>query len=285
MTVNGRKSMLAAAAAIAAASLLAACGDDNNPSPASLAISVKEAGKGSFELGAPADATGGLTEVTLTNDTKAPQSAQLILLEDGHTLDDARDVISGKAKTIPDWLRTEGGVGTIGPGESGTATLNLPEGQYGIVDDAQNGSKEPATAELSVSGGEEGDLPTTDATVTAGEVGKDKYKWEISGLTAGENTFTFNSKGDEALHHVVFAPIVGDATVDDIKKELESNAPPKSIDFESSVDTAILDGEKSEVTQLNLKPGRYAAICFLTDRDETDKPHFEQGLLDEVEVK
>ena len=46
----------------------------------------------------------------------------------------------------------------------------------------------------------------------------------------------------------------------------------------------MLDGEVSEVTQLNLEPGRYAAICFLTDRD-SKKPHFEEGLLDEVEVK
>jgi hypothetical protein len=285
MRVNARMSVLAAAAAISTAALLAACGDDDEPSPASLEITAKDAGKGSYALDAPTDATGGLTEVTLTNDTKAPQLAQLILLEDGHTLDEALEVISSEGEEIPDWLRAEGGIGTIAPGETASTTVNLPEGQYAIVDDAENGSREPATAELSVSGAEEGDLPDTDATVTASEVGDDKYEWEISGLTAGENTLTFNSEGEEALHHIVLAPNVGDATIDGVKNDLESQREPKSIDFENSVDSAVIDGEKSEVTQLNLEAGCYAAICFLPDRDEPDKPHFEEGLLDEVEVK
>jgi hypothetical protein len=38
------------------------------------------------------------------------------------------------------------------------------------------------------------------------------------------------------------------------------------------------------VTTLDLKPGRYAFICFLPDRDEPNKPHFKQGLLKEVTI-
>jgi hypothetical protein len=38
------------------------------------------------------------------------------------------------------------------------------------------------------------------------------------------------------------------------------------------------------VTTLDLKPGRYAFICFLPDRDEPDKPHYETGLLKEITV-
>ena len=65
---------------------------------------------------------------------------------------------------------------------------------------------------------------------------------------------------------------------------LESNGPPKSIDFEHSQQTAVLDGGKKEVTQLNVQAGRYAFICFLPDRDEPTKPHYQQGLLKEVTV-
>jgi hypothetical protein len=282
MSFNARWCELAAATALASAAFLVACGGDDNPEPTSLAITAKDAGKGAATLDAPSDATGGLTEVTLTNDSSAPQEAQLARLDEGYTADDLLKVIAGNGQ-IPDWLHTEGGIGTIPPGESSTTTVNLPEGNYAIVS-APEGSKTPATADLTVGGGEEGDLPSTDASVTAADEGDDEYKWEISGLTAGENTFTFNSEGDDALHHLILAPIVGDATIDDVKKELESNGPPESLDFRGSVNTAVLDGDLSEVTQLNLEPGRYAAICFLTDRD-SKKPHFEEGLLDEVEIK
>jgi hypothetical protein len=106
----------------------------------------------------------------------------------------------------------------------------------------------------------------------------------LDGLKAGQNTFTFDSKGDDALHHVIAAPIKGDATIEDVKRALESNAGPPPIDQNGIVGTAVIDGEKDEVTSLDLKPGRYAFICFLTDRDG-GKEHFKEGLLAEQEIK
>jgi uncharacterized cupredoxin-like copper-binding protein len=280
MSFNARWAAAAAAAAIAAGGLLAACGGDDNPEPTALEITAKDAGKGAT-LDMPSDTGGGLTEVTLTNDSQTPQEAQLVQLDEGFTSDDVLKSVGGGP--IPDWAHLQGGVGTIAPGESATATVNLPEGNYTLVS-APEGSKAPAVADLTVGSGEEGDLPSTDATVTAADEGDDEYKWEISGLTAGENTFTFNSEGDDAVHHLIMAPIVGDASIEDVKSELESNGPPKSIDVRGVVSTAVLDGDRSQVAQLNLEPGRYAAICFLSDRD-SKKPHFEEGLLDEVDVK
>ena len=43
-------------------------------------------------------------------------------------------------------------------------------------------------------------------------------------------------------------------------------------------------GGKSQVATLNLRPGRYAFVCFLPDRDEPNKPHFKKGLLKEVTI-
>ena len=47
----------------------------------------------------------------------------------------------------------------------------------------------------------------------------------------------------------------------------------------------MLDGKKKETTQLNLSKGRYAIVCFLTDRDGKGKPHFQEGMLKEVNIK
>jgi len=76
----------------------------------------------------------------------------------------------------------------------------------------------------------------------------------------------------------------GNATIDDVAKDLDSNGPPQSVDINKAVQTSIIDGGKKQVTKLNLQAGRYAFICFLPDRDEPDKPHYKEGLLKEVTV-
>ena len=40
------------------------------------------------------------------------------------------------------------------------------------------------------------------------------------------------------------------------------------------------------VTDLVLrKPGKYAVVCFLTDRDGKGKEHLAEGMIEEVEVR
>jgi hypothetical protein len=274
--------------ALAIAALgVAACGSSSSNEPTKLAVTISDAGKGRFKMDAPKQVDGGLVEMTLANQGKEPHQGQLILVEGNHTLQDALEVIGGNSSETPNWIRAEGGVGVVAPGQSGTATMNLPEGHYGIVDLGTGDGKPPALsgslAEMEVSGGETGDLPSTNATVTADEVGKDKYQWDISGLQAGENTVTFNSKGKEALHHVVAAPIKGNASIDDVKKAFLSNSQPP-VDLESAQQTTVLDGGKSDTTQFELQPGRYVFLCFLSDRDG-GKPHIAEGLLKEVDLQ
>lgn len=61
---------------------------------------------------------------------------------------------------------------------------------------------------------------------------------------------------------------------------------PPPFDFKNGVNTAGPDGGTEEVTDLELrKPGRYALVCFFTDRDGKGKPHFAEGMLKQVDVK
>lgn len=63
--------------------------------------------------------------------------------------------------------------------------------------------------------------------------------------------------------------------------------PPPFVDRTSFSTTTVLDGGKSEVTQLQLgKPGTYVLFCPLSDRDGGEgKSHDEQGLLTKVQVR
>jgi len=293
-----------------AATGLAACGSDSGngngndnadkkaaapAKPATLAITTSDAGK-RFAMQAPSSVKGGLVEVRFTNASKAPHEAQLVRIDGDHSAKELLDAVDtgDKPAKIPDWLHAEGGVATTQPGQSGTATSNLPAGTYYVIDtetgnddNAPAPSRRGAIAKLTVAPGEDGTLPTTAATIKVVDDGKERYKFETSGLTSGANTVTFEnaSKSPDALHHVVAFPIAKGKTLADVRKAFTARNPsgPPPLDFANGTGTTVLDAGRSLVTTMTLKPGSYALLCFLNDRDDT-KPHFLKGLLAKVDV-
>jgi hypothetical protein len=164
--------------------LVGGCGSSSD-SPSHLKLSVSESGKkASFTT--PKSAEGGLVEVDLSNQGKVPHGVQFVRYTGDHTAEEALKQVSGESEETPDWLRAQGGIGAVQGGKSDTATLNLPEGNYVLIDAAafSGGEGPPATAEMKINSGSEGSLPDTPATVVADETGKDKYAWDISGLKA-----------------------------------------------------------------------------------------------------
>jgi hypothetical protein len=279
--IGGTTGAAAIAVMAASAILVGGCGSSSD-TPSHLKLSVSESGKkASFTT--PKSAEGGLVEVDLSNQGKAPHGVQFVRYTGNHTAEEALKEVSGESEETPDWLRAQGGIGAVQGGKSDTATLNLPEGNYVLIDAAafSGGEGPPATAEMKINSGSEGSLPDTPATVVADETGKDKYAWDISGLKAGENQITFESKGDEALHLIIAVPVKGKAPpLSTIKKDLGKEGPPPSyVDFEAAQSTAILDGGLSQTTTLDLeKPGEYIFFCPLQDRDG-GKSHDQEGLL------
>ncbi len=272
-----RLSGAGALAVLGLAAVLAGCGGGNS-TPIALKIGVSEQGKeASFSL--PKSVEGGLAEVTLTNEGKAPHGLQFVRYTGDHTAKEVIEEISGESEKTPDWIRGEGGIGSVAGGQTATATLNLEAGKFLITDAAEMEGK-PAIAEMTVTEGDEGDLPDTDGTVTAEETGKDKYAWDVSGLKAGKQQITFESEGDEAIHLIIAVPVKGKApSLDKIKEDFSKEGPPPPyIDFEAAQSTAVLDGGKSQTTPIDLKSGEYIFFCPLADRDG-GKPHDEEGLL------
>jgi plastocyanin len=283
----GRFAMVAAIAVATAA--IAGCGSSSTK-PSTLSLKIGEQGK-TAAFQAPASAKAGLVKVELTNEGKAPHGVQFIQYAAGHTMDEVLKQLGGNSNVIPDWAKLEGGIGGVAGGQTGTATVNLPEGNYVLVDAAALGgpsSGPPATAGIKLSGGSTGDLPSTSADVTAATAGTDKYKWEISGLKTGSNDITFDSQGNDAVHLIIAAPIKGTAPpLSQIQKDLASGGPPPPyIDPSGFQSSAILDGGLSQTTTFDLKtPGQYLFFCPLTDRDGKGKSHDQEGLLSVQTVK
>jgi hypothetical protein len=295
-TVSAR-AVLLATLTLAGALTIAACGDDDSDSeesstPQRLAVEVTEQGKGQFRMTAPKSVKAGLVGISL----RAPagkattHDAQLVRVEGDHTIEEVLKFLAVEGAPTPDWLFAAGGVGQTKPGASGGATQVLTPGKYFILDtgepegdNVKSYAESGATAALEVTGPAGGaSLPKADAKVTA----KD-YTFTTSGLKGGENSIEFDNAGRE-LHHLIAFPYRRGAALADVKKafsdeEGESSGPPP-VDFESAVGTAVLEGRTKQVTQLELKPGKYALVCFLSDR-KGGPPHVAKGMIAEATIK
>jgi hypothetical protein len=59
--------------------------------------------------------------------------------------------------------------------------------------------------------------------------------------------------------------------------------PP--LDFEHTSNTARIEGGTKQITELDLdKPGKYALLCFVSDR-RGGPPHVAQGMIAEATVR
>jgi hypothetical protein len=291
--------MLVSCATLALAIPVAGCGDDDKDSaaakPTTFAVTATAEGKTKKALEFPATVKAGLVALTLKNTDTVPRSAQLIRVTGDQTVDDVLKVVNADATKIPDFMQDGGGTSAVKPGATGTATQNLAPGRYVIWDD-EGGDDEGekgndalgAKGEFTVTGdASDAALPKVAATVTATDSGtdtKDKtYGFEFKGLKAGTNQVRFENTGDQ-LHHALFFPIIGNKTIAQVEKAFASQSGPPPVDFEKGVGTTVIDGGIAQNISLDLPAGRYAVICFLSDR-KGGKSHAEQGMLEELTVE
>lgn len=261
-----------------AAALMAggsACGEEEAQS---LTFEVGPSG----EITGPSSAEAGLAEITLDNGGKGEADLQLIRAEAGRT---AEDVVEGLSKAIkgepfPSWFFAGGGIGAIRAGENRTVTQVLEPGTYYAFNTEGDGPPDPKSVpEIKVSGEASADeLGEGDATVSAVD-----YGFETEELPAGRVEVAFENSGEEP-HHLIASPIVGDSTAKDVESFFKTEKGKPPLQEKGTQATAVLEGGESQLVTLDLKPGRYALYCFITDR-EGGPPHVFKGMVDEVEVR
>ncbi len=207
-------------------------------------------------------------------------------------------VVNAEGGEIPSWMEDGGGLGTTKPGATASATQVLAPGKYVVWDD-EGGQEEgqPGNDELGAKGefmvtgpASDAELPAQDATVTATdekEGDKRTYGFEFKGgLKAGRNEVRFENTGDE-LHHALLFPLAKGKTIEDAQKAFEAEEEPQGpppVDFANGVGTTVIDGGIAQNITLDLKPGKYAVVCFLTDR-KGGKPHAANGMVEELTVE
>lgn len=274
-----RQGVLVCIAIAVAATALVACGDEEEAQ--TLTYTVTDQGKGT-KIEAPSSADTGLAEITLRNRSAGEADLQLIRVEGDHSAAEAVEGLERAmaGKPFPEWFYAGGGVGIAGPGESQTVTQVLEPGTYYAFDtEGSQGPPDPkAVPALKVSGEESSDEVDGDATVTAVE-----YAFEAEALPSGEVEVDFDNAGAQP-HHLIVAPLKGDATAADVEQAIESEKGQPPIEEEETKNTAVIEGGEGQAVTLDLKPGRYALLCFISDR-QGGPPHAVKGMVDEVEVE
>lgn len=274
------RALACAVFATVAAFALAACGDSDD-SAQSLSFEFSGEGKAA-KFSGPESAESGEAEITFTNESKDEAEMQLIRVDDGYS---AEDVVQGlkaatQGKPFPEWFFAGGGIPSTKPGESRTVTQVLEPGTY-YTTDVEAGVPDPASmVALTVTGDVSDEELEADATVQAAE-----YTFEDKGLTAGENEIAFQNVGAQP-HHLVVAPIEGDATIEEVEKAFATKNGGKPPVEEKGIQTAtaVVEGGESQLVDVNLKPGRYAFLCFISDR-QGGPPHVAKGMVKEVDIK
>jgi len=271
-------------AAVLSLVLIAACGDDDTSGSgvdsgdaAPFDVSVENAG-GSVAFDAPQRAAAGLTAITLANESKKPEDLQLIKVEGKRSEQEvvaAYNQVGRGGAPIPAWFLAGGGVPTTGSGDSATVEQVLEPGTYyGFTSGTQGHMSFQVTGQAS-----DAELPEADATVSAFE-----YGFKAEGLKSGENRIRFENMGAQP-HHMLAFPIIGNASVEDVKQFVKTEKGKPPVDFEQEVSTAVLEGQTSQLVDVKLgKPGRYALLCFISDR-QGGPPHALKGMVTEVDVE
>jgi hypothetical protein len=266
------------ATALAAVFAFAACGDSDDEAQ-SLSISISGDGKAA-KFSGPESAESGEAEITFSNETKDEAEMQLIRVEGDHS---AEDVVEGledasSGKPFPDWFFAGGGVSPAKPGESKSVTQVLYPGTYYTTNTEADQLDPKSMLAFEVTGDEPDKALEADATVKAAE-----YTFEPEDLTAGENEIAFENVGAQP-HHLLIAPLNGDNTVKDVEAAIkeESKGPPP-FDEKEFQGTAVIEGGESQLVEMDLDPGRYVMLCFISDR-QGGPPHALKGMIDEVEV-
>ncbi len=283
LAVKAARPRLALCAPVAVLCVLAGCGQGGSSAePKPLSLELTESGDKASYSGAPREVPAGLARISLKNGGEAPHEAQLLRVDGEHSAQEVLQVIveTQQGAPIPEWLHAAGGVATTPPGQTATAEQPLEEGTHYVLDLESEDPSKGAQATFNVTGGRGGaEPPEAPAKITASE-----YKFQTSGLKPGKNRVRFENAGQEA-HHVIMGPIKPGKTIDDVRTFARTEKGEDPLGGEEKVvGTAVLDGGMSQVVDFNLEKGKYAALCFITDR-KGGPPHVAKGMVMEVDVQ
>jgi hypothetical protein len=236
------------------------------------------------EFQAPAQATAGLTLLTIENQSSSDASVTLAGPKEGQTMDEMMQMVAtpspqGPFPPIFYEIKLTGGP-TAKSGETKQVLINLTEGDWAAFGEA---NQAPALITVTAAEGAAPAEPTADLTIETKE-------FDFPGLpdqiAAGDHLMKVTNTGEQPHIVIISTAPEGLTTVDYINflSALMSGTPPAqvspAIDESAFQDVDGLEALSSGMTAwipLHLEPGTYVAACFIGDKD-TGVPHAAEGM-------
>jgi uncharacterized cupredoxin-like copper-binding protein len=237
-----------------------------------------------YSFTAPDSIAAGVTTVRLVDHGKISHQASLARLDDTSSLARVmKSLVDDKAHT--GGIRWIGGVESAIAGEAGETILALEPGRYVLVCafGGDNGIAHMSMGmirPLTVTRGANGTdmkLPTAPVTIRLSD-----YQIDMAGNLRGGRQLVRVENAGPHRHHLNLTRFRGNATVADAMK-WDGKSEPAPLE-DTSGGAAVLEPGQSSVIVLDLKPGRYALACVLSD-DSKSKPHYLLGMHKELTVR
>jgi hypothetical protein len=241
-----------------------------------------------YKFDAPAQIPAGLTTFTLADGGKEVHHASLIRITEGKTFADLTAAMKAMkpGATPPSWMVPVGGPNAIVPGGESNTTVNLEPGNYALVCFVPDAKMVPhfmlgMIKELTVTGtapasaGQPAE-PAADIRLVLSDY---KFEWSTP-LTAGPHTIRVETAAGQP-HELTLFEIPPGKTMKDLEAwllTLKGAPPAKPVGGVSG----LVAGKPSFI-KVDLKPGSYAAVCFLPDAKD-HKPHFMHGMTQAITI-
>jgi hypothetical protein len=250
------------------------------PRPQVLTITATD-----FRLTAPATASSGLTRIRLVNRGSEGHQAALVRLKHGHTSAQFLGALAqgfGASRVHGAFV---GGPNTAAPGRSAEATSTLRAGHYLVVcliPSASDGTPhvmKGMLTELEVGGRAR---PETQPPAPVIETSEYQFRFPATArraLATGRAVEVRNAGSQ--IHELVVARLHPGTTVSDVAHWADhpigtAASGPQPNDEVAGV-TELAPGGRARM-RADLRPGRYALLCFLPDDAHPGTSHLHQGM-------
>jgi hypothetical protein len=269
-------------AALVSVALAAGCGSaappaprapaPSPPTPDRVTVTARE-----YRLAMPAAWRSGWATVTLLNDGAAPHQLQLARLRAGAGSDQVRAAFLRRDPAAAfAGLELVGGPDTVEPGLGQQVIVRLDPGDYvgldlaAAPDGVQNvghGMVQPFT----VSGPPAGTEPPA-----AGDLVERSFGFALPPIAAGRVVLRVRNASAEDAHEAAIVRPDPGRDAGDVLAFLRRRAGPPPFRFAGGA--AGLEPGGVSYLGLELDPGRYVLLCFVTD-PATGRFHFDEGMI------
>ena len=252
----------------------------------------------------PGEVAAGLTLITFENNGTMEADLELYAVGDSagyQALLDAVAAADPESGEVPEFFyetTISGGVGAL-PGETGQVVVDLVPGTYAFnyfAFDEEAGTDLNLPIEVEVTG------EATGATPPEADVVVDMFEMDFTmpdEVAAGPLVWEVTTVGAQP-HFMLLSRYPEEFTEEDVMELLATFGPPASpaagspaaatpepaLDFalvEDVFDSGVLSTGQTNWVEIDLEPGYYVALCFITD-PETGAPHAMRGMIELFEV-